>query len=87
MPHDLKGRYIRPGDVVKAQPSNLQPQRKVVGVVTSIVESQTCSGKIRYLGFGQVDEDYFNAGESELILKADGSEPEATDGEAIGLAR
>lgn len=75
MPHDMHGRKIAIGDVIKARALNTQPPRKVVGVVTSITEAETCSGRVQFQESGGVDKDYFNASESELILKADGSEP------------
>lgn len=74
MPHDKKGRLIEIGDVVKAKKINC-PQKPVVSTVITISESETCSGLVRYLGTGQLEQDYFNAKDAELVLKADGSEP------------
>jgi len=74
MPHDKLGRKLSRGDVVKAPGLN-QQGRIVVGPVGSLSESDTCTGSIRFVGLGQVEQDYFNAKDSELIAMADGSEP------------
>lgn len=74
MPHDIKGRLIQVGDVVKATPVNNE-SRKVVGVVANVyVGAQTCSGNMRWLGIGKVEEALFSAEEAELVLKGDGTE-------------
>jgi len=75
MPHDCKGRKIDLGDVIKVEAMNTKPLRKVVGTVVEMKEDQFCTGQVRFQEMGGLNKDYFNAGESELILKADGSEP------------
>ena len=85
MPHDCEGRKIDTGDVVKTRPYNKypsEPDRKVVGTVIDMHSTeQVCTGQIQFLVHGgpAIDycSDYFGAGESELILKADGSEPKS----------
>lgn len=76
MPHDNHGRLIEVGDIIKVEPSNLYPRRKVVGAVVSISgESQHCTGHVRYFEWGGSERDYFDAESAEIVLKADGSEP------------
>lgn len=74
MPHDKHGRKIERGDVVKAPGSN-QSGRIIVGPVVSMSESQSCTGQIRFVGVGQLESDYFNASDSEIVVKADGTLP------------
>ena len=75
MPHDRKGRLIEVGDFVKAKPYNYS-KVPVVGRVTEMREGQTCSGQIQWVApFHGVRDDVFGADESEVILKADGSDP------------
>ena len=78
MPHDIKGRKIDLGDVIRTSPYNQgkgEP-REYIGVVVEMEEAQTCTGQVVYQKVfeGNV-KDYFGADQSELILKADGSLP------------
>jgi len=76
MPHDARGRKIEVGDTIKAKPIN-DPGKSVVGRVVKIrADEQTCTGEVRWIGYGQLEQDYFDAEDSLLILKADGTEPE-----------
>lgn len=89
MPHDCKGRWIEVGDFVKAAPYNYAERRHpkqenesvgkalpVVGRVVTMREGQTCSGDFAWVApFHGLRVDAFGAGESELVLKHDGSEP------------
>ena len=76
MPHDARGRLIEIGDTIKTKPLNF-PEEFVCGRVVKMhsPNSQVCTGEVRFIGAGQLDQDYFNAGDSLLILKADGSQP------------
>ncbi len=88
MPHDKFGRKIDRGDIVKVEvydqslpPAGEVPDgvpvgpRKVVGVVRYITPSDTCSGQLRVMSdVGEVMP-YFNAKDAEIVLKADGTEP------------
>ncbi len=47
-------------------------------------DEQQCTGEVRWQGEGQLDQDYFNAADSLLVLKGNGSEPPL--GEAPGEA-
>lgn len=75
MPHDAQGRKIEVGDWIKVAPLNF-PGHKIVGRVAKIrAAEQTCTGEVRWQGLGQIDQDYFDADASELVLKADGTDP------------
>ncbi len=77
MPHDIKGRLIEVGDFVKTKPYNYS-KVKVVGRVVEMREGQTCSGDLVFLSqYDGSKRDAFGADEAELILKANGSEPES----------
>ena len=76
MPHDCKGRKIDLGDVIKVEAMNTKPLRKVVGTVVEMSESQSCTGQVQFQEMGGIKCDYFNASDSELILKANGMEPD-----------
>jgi len=75
MPHDIKGRKIDLGDVIKVEAMNTKPLRKVVGTVVEMTENQSCTGQVQFQEMGGMNKDYFNASEAELILKANGDEP------------
>lgn len=83
MPHDKHGRKIEVGDVIKARPYNYGGGKPAVGRVVVMREGQHCSGDAAffcsyatpYNTFPVVDA--FGADEAELVMKADGSEPEA----------
>lgn len=76
MPHDIHGRKIEIGDFVKAKPYNYS-KKKEVGVVVRMREGQQCSGDFVFLRpFEAPVSDAFGADEAEIVLKADGSEPE-----------
>lgn len=77
MPHDIHGRKIEVGDYVKARPYNYNSGKKVVGVVTVMREGQSCSGDVCWPCIGGTKNDAFGAEEAEIVLKADGSNPEA----------
>lgn len=81
MPHDIKGRLIQLGDVIKVKPVNTP--KTVIGVVASMTDNEFCTGQVRWIGLGKLDEDYFGAQESELILKADGTEVDAKEKESL----
>ena len=82
MPHDARGRRVEVGDYVKVMPHNLT--RRVVGPVACIYPgAKTCSGEVRWLGLGQLESSMFDAKDALLILKADGSEPEAGTDPAV----
>jgi hypothetical protein len=75
MPHDKHGREIQVGDFVKAKPYNYS-KVPVVGRVVEMRTGQTCSGEFAWLSpWDGVRKDAFGADESELIVKADGSDP------------
>ncbi len=88
MPHDARGRLIELGDYVKVKPIN-KPEKFVVGRVAQIREGQFCSGDVRWCGgddewhrglgavIGKIEDDAFDAASALIIVKADGSEPEA----------
>lgn len=77
MPHDAQGRKISIGDTIKTKPLNF-PGEFVYGRVVKMQSptSQVCTGEVRFIGLGQLEQDYFNAADSLLIVMADGSEPE-----------
>jgi len=81
MPHDSKGRKIEFGDWVKAPPYNYAEKRSndknhpVVGRVVQMREGQTCSGDMVWQSLEGLRRDAFGADESEIVLKADGTEP------------
>ena len=81
MPHDNKGRKIEFGDWIKARPYNFAEKKigdknaPVVGRVVQMREGQTCSGDMIWNSLDGVRKDSFGADESEIVLKADGSEP------------
>lgn len=89
MPHDAKGRKIEVGDVIKTRPVNFPGTPLVVGPIVKIrANEQHCTGEVRWIGAGQLDQDYFDAANSELVLKADGTEPkEPVSLDVIGGAR
>lgn len=75
MPHDSKGRLIEIGDVVKCLKYGGEKVSKQVGKVSHIYAgTETCNLQVATFesreGFQTV-----TAKESELVLKADGSEP------------
>ena len=94
MPHDRKGRTIEFGDWIKAPPYNYAEYREapeptntvgkarpVVGRVVQMREGQACSGDFIWQSLEGLRRDYFGADESEIVLKANGSEPqEASNG-------
>lgn len=88
MPHDRKGRPIEFGDWVKAPPYNYAERRApsdaansvgqafpVVGRVVQMREGQACSGDFIWQSLEGLRRDAFGAGEAEIVLKADGTEP------------
>lgn len=82
MPHDKKGRLIEVGDVIIAKPYNYSRKREA-GVVVRMREGQTCSGDFVFQRpFEAPIADAFGAEDAELVLKADGSEPEAPKAQA-----
>ena len=77
MPHDILGRLIEVGDYVKTKPYNYS-KVPVVGRVVEMRQGQTCSGDLVFITqFEGNKRDAFGADEAELILKADGSNPES----------
>lgn len=88
MPHDVNGTRIERGDWVKAKPINRKTYNKaremvgelvVVGRVLVVNESQRCTGEVQWQSFGRLEQDYFDADESVVVLKADGSDPVSPD--------
>ncbi len=77
MPHDSHGQLIEPGDSIVAPAINRHGQR-FAGVVISMKEGQTCSGCFSFMIAGRVDEDYFDAEDAMLVLKANGELPLAS---------
>ena len=75
MPHDARGRLIERGDWIKVRPLNAT-EEYVCGRVVKLqaMSSQVCSGEVRWVGLGQLEQDYFDAQDSTLLVKADGSE-------------
>jgi hypothetical protein len=75
--HDIKGRLIEVGDVVKVPNVYLGgAPRPVIGHVSSCSPgAETCNGMICVPQFGGTMFYTFTATESELLLKANGSEP------------
>jgi hypothetical protein len=74
MPHDLKGRKIERGDYLKVH-SNYSG--KSVGVVQSVTHgSETCNVNAAVILPGTVQIWTVNAKDCELVMKADGSDPE-----------
>jgi hypothetical protein len=76
MVHDKNGRRIEIGDFVKAQPCNdAIDRRAVVGRVAELRGTfEPCV--MVWAGIGNMRSDYFTPRFSELIVKADGSDPE-----------
>jgi hypothetical protein len=65
---------------VIARPLNRQrpnaPTFEVCGVVVKIrADEQRCTGEVRWMGVGQLEQDYFDAADCTLVLRADGSRP------------
>ena len=79
MPHDARGRLIERGDWIKAKPLN-NVEDYVCGRVVKLqpTSAQVCSGELRWVGLGKIEQDYFDAKDSTLIVKADGTEAHAT---------
>lgn len=75
MPHDARGLKINIGDSIKTKPLNFQEEYVVGRVVKMHSTSQQCTGEVRFIGMGQLDQDYFNADDSVVLLRADGTEP------------
>ena len=84
MPHDATGRLIERGDWIKAKPINRRTYNDkreevgaliVVGRVLVVNESQRCTGEVQWQSFGRLEQDYFDADESIIVLKHDGRDP------------
>ena len=74
MPHDARGRLIEEGDWIKAT----HFERSVIAQVTVIHEgTTTCNVQGMWLNLGGTTGSLFSASETTLVLKANGSEPEA----------
>lgn len=75
MPHDIHGRKIEAGDVVKG--FSYATQKKEVLKVQKVFEgTDTCNLFAHHFDVREAGTS-LNAKEAELVLKADGSEPEA----------
>jgi hypothetical protein len=64
---------------VECEPGKTSRQRKtrpVVGRVVQMREGQSCSGDFIFTTLDGMKRDSFGADEAEIVLKADGSEPE-----------
>lgn len=77
MPHDRHGRLLEAGDFIKTPILNQvdHGKRQVVGHIKNITTSQQCSGQVVFPVMGGQAQDYFNAADAELLMKADGSDP------------
>lgn len=79
MPHDMGGRLIRVESTIVSKPYN-QPQgenRRYAGTVVDIHnDAQSCTGQMKYVDCrGEMQQDYFGADESLIVLEPDGKEP------------
>lgn len=76
MPHDIKGRLIEVGDTLKV-PKGWGETKKAVGIVNTVHPgSDTCNVTTSHISeYCGIEQKTSNAGECELVLKADGSEP------------
>jgi hypothetical protein len=75
MPHDVKGRKIERGDFIKLKIFGCSGGM-TIAQVSSVNEAAThCNVTASHMMPGVTVYGTFNAGETELVMKADGSDP------------
>lgn len=76
MPEDKAGRRVETGDWVKTIPLTYGAGTPIIGRVATLKEAQVCTGTVVWPSIGGSQSDYFNVGESELVLKSNGLPPD-----------
>jgi len=76
MPHDMNGKLIEPGDVVKIPGAYGNGPGKKVGTVIDVIPgTDTCNLTVASLLPGSVTQYSATASKAELVLKANGTDP------------